>query len=383
MVQSFAFLIYFMHILLTGGGSGGHLMPLIAVARALKNLAEQEGIQLRMSYMGPPNFGRSFLELENIRIVGIHAPKWRRYVSGKNILDLLKIPLAMAEAFWNLFWIMPDVIFSKGGYGSMPALAASRFYRIPVMLHESDSVPGLANRYAAKFAKRIFTSFPHTEKYFFGKPVLPAGNPVRATLARCTVEQGRSILNVRYAKPVLFITGGSQGAQRINDVVINTLPHLLERYEVVHQCGSASLEEIQSITQKEYKAELLQSYHVFGLLNEEQMSAAYAVSDLVVSRAGASNIFEIAQAGKPSVIIPIQNSANNHQTENAHAYAAAGACAVLDEQNLSQNLFLEIISGITGDRERMHAMSQAARAFAKPDAADAIAQEIFAFVKRR
>jgi len=372
-----------MHILLTGGGSGGHLMPLIAVARSLKKLAEEESVKLHISYMGPTNFGRSFLELENIRIAHIHAPKWRRYASGKNISDLFKIPLAMAEAFWKLFWIMPDVIFSKGGYGSMPALVAGRFYHIPVLLHESDSVPGLANRYAAKFAKRIFTSFSHTEIFFPKEQAMLTGNPVRASLTRCAVEQGRSVLHIQYTKPILFITGGSQGAQKINDVVVNTLPQLLERYEVIHQCGVSLLEGIKEIVQKEYKPEFLQSYHVYGLLNEEEISAAYAIANLVISRAGASNIFEIAQAGKPSVIIPIANSANNHQAENAHAYAAAEACMVLDEQNLTQNLFLEIIAGITTNKERMYAMSQAARAFAKPNAADVIAREIFEFAQRR
>lgn len=131
-------------------------MPLIAVARELKIIAAAEGVKIHLHFMGPLNLGRDLLELEGIALHGVHAAKWRRYASADNMLDLWKIPFGVLEAAWKMFWIMPDVVFSKGGYGSLPALMVSRIYRIPVMIHESDVVPGLANRLASTFAKQIF-----------------------------------------------------------------------------------------------------------------------------------------------------------------------------------------------------------------------------------
>ncbi|MDO8557618.1 MAG: UDP-N-acetylglucosamine--N-acetylmuramyl-(pentapeptide) pyrophosphoryl-undecaprenol N-acetylglucosamine transferase [bacterium] len=370
-----------MHILLTGGGSGGHLFPLIAVGRQLKKLGQDQNIDVKLYYMGPDDFGRDFLELENIKVVRISAAKWRRYASAYNVLDIFKIPFGVLKAFWNLFWIMPDLVFSKGGYGSLPALFVSRLYRIPVMIHESDSVPGIANKYAAGFAKKIFTSFDAATQSFKKEKTIQTGNPVREELFGCAREDSRETFNVRFRKPLLLVLGGSQGAQKINDIVVNTLPHLLERYEIIHQCGLGNFEEIKELAAKEYKSELLQGYHPFGLLKEGELCAAYGACDLIISRAGANSIYEIARTGKPSIIIPLSSSAGNHQFENAHAYAKHGACTVLDEQNLAPNLFLETIASIMNDEAKIAAMSAAAKEFSRPRAALTIAENLFEFLR--
>ncbi len=371
-----------MRILLTGGGSGGHLFPLIAVGSQLKKLGEAGGEPVELYYMGPGDFGRDFLELENIKVIKVSAAKWRRYASVYNALDILKVPIGMLKALWSLFWIMPDAIFSKGGYGSLPALWASRCYRIPVMIHESDSIPGVANRYAGAFAKKIFTSFESASGLFSKRKAVQVGNPVREGLFTCTREDARKFLNIRFTKPLLLVLGGSQGAQKINEIVVNTLPHLLERYEIIHQCGPGNLEEVRELTAKEYKPELLQGYHLAGFLGEKELCAAYGACDLVISRAGANSIFEVARAGKPSIIIPLSGSASNHQFENAHNYAKGGACIVLDEQNLSPNLFLEAIASVMNDGAKQKVMSDAAKAFSRPDAALQIAEELFDFALR-
>lgn len=209
------------------------------------------------------------------------------------------------------------------------------------------------------------------------------GNPVRTTLAQCEAGQAKSLLHLNGAKPVIYITGSSLGAKKINEIVVNTLPHLLERFEIIHQCGPAHRDDIAALVQKEYRADLLRDYHLFGWLNEEEQCAAYAACSLIIARGSASTIFEIAQTGKPSIIVPLSGSAANHQFENANAYARHGAAVALDEQNLTPNLFLETIFGIMTNEEKRLTMRDAALAFAKPDAAKVIAQELFEFSLRR
>ncbi|MDP3963210.1 MAG: UDP-N-acetylglucosamine--N-acetylmuramyl-(pentapeptide) pyrophosphoryl-undecaprenol N-acetylglucosamine transferase [bacterium] len=372
-----------MHILLTGGGSGGHVFPLIAIARELKKRADDEGTKLHLHYMGPPDQWRDTLELEGIHVHTVHSAKWRRYPSAENITQLWKLPFGIFEAAWKLFWIMPSAIFSKGGYGSLPAIWVSRLYRIPVMIHESDAIPGIANRFAAKFAKRIFVSFEHAIDFFPKSRTTLVGNPVRPQLAQSDANSAKSLLRLDGKKPILYITGSSLGAQKINEIVVNTLPHLLERYEIIHQCGRAHVDELSDLVRKEYRAELLHDYHLYGFLNESEQSAAYAASDLIIARGSASTIFEIAQAGKPSIVIPLSSAAANHQFENASAYAKHGAAVVLDEQNLTPNLFLEAIANLMESEERRLTMREAAIQFAKPDAAKNIADELFEFALRQ
>jgi UDP-N-acetylglucosamine--N-acetylmuramyl-(pentapeptide) pyrophosphoryl-undecaprenol N-acetylglucosamine transferase len=375
-----------MRILFTGGGSGGHIFPIIAVARQLKKIYAQlsESISpdqrtlLEMFFLGAGEFSDA-LDKEGIRTKTILAGKIRRYFSIQNILDLFKMPIGFLQAFWYLYIWMPDVIFSKGGYGSVPVVLVGWLFRIPVLIHESDTVPGLANRLAGRLAKRIAISFAAAEKYFPFQKTALVGNPIRSEMVQICLstnpadkEKARNLLNLTSQKPVILILGGSQGAQKINEITLGILPQLLEKYQVIHQCGPKNLEQIKTILGQS----LPNGYHLYTFLEENQIAAAYLISDLVISRAGAGSISEIAACAKPSILIPLSGSASGHQRENAFVYAQAGAATVLEQANLTPHLFLNEIAKILDDLELSQKMAANAKNFSQPEATQKIAQAL-------
>ncbi len=312
-----------MRIVFTGGGTGGHFFPILAVARELKRLAEEARIlDLELYFLGPGSqFGPESLQTELLRQEGVLASriasgKLRRYLSFRNVIDTFKVGWGIVGALSKLFFIMPDVIFSKGGYGSVPVLVAARLYRIPVVMHESDTIPGRVNRWAARFATRIAISFPRTAKFFPKERTALTGNPVRQRILAVDPEQARESLGVFSSRPVILVIGGSQGARILNETASALLPQLLERYEVIHQVGSANLEDVRLETAPILEQGGREFYHLYGFLDEVELASAYQLADIVVSRAAASSIFEIAAWGKPSVLIPLKNSAQEHQRDN-------------------------------------------------------------------
>ncbi len=374
-----------MRIVLTGGGTGGHLFPVIAVARELKKslqqkasqIPEKETTSLELLFIGPPSIGEQDLAKEGIGHKIILAGKIRRYASLQNILDVLKLPVGFMQSLWQLFSFMPNAIFSKGGYGSVPVVLAARVFRIPVLIHESDATPGLANKFCAKFSKRIAISFADTAQYFpKGKTAL-TGNPVRSGIFNGTKEQAQRLFGLSGTKQILFIYGGSQGSKAINDVISLALPMLLQRTEIIHQCGTENYEAIK----QSMKNNLPGNYHLLPFLNEEQVQAAYAAADLVISRAGASNIAEIAALGKPSILVPLPNSAGDHQVKNALEYAKFGATLVMEQMNLTPNLLQNRIFALLDDPGLLAKMSANAKNFQQPDAAAKIAQEVLNIAK--
>ncbi|OGY41543.1 MAG: undecaprenyldiphospho-muramoylpentapeptide beta-N-acetylglucosaminyltransferase, partial [Candidatus Buchananbacteria bacterium RBG_13_39_9] len=363
-------------ILLTGGGTGGHLAPLIAAARELKKLCQEKGMeQPEILYMGPDGFAKELLEKESIKTKIILTGKLRRYLSFKTILDFLKFPIGLLQAIWHVFLFMPDAAFGKGGYGSVPAVLASRIYRIPVLLHESDTIPGLANKFLSRFAKRIAISFASSEKFFLANKTELTGNPIRKEITVGNAEQAKSLLGLSSNKPVIFIFGGSQGAQPINEIILTTLPQLLEKYELIWQAGANNYKKIAAEAQELLKS-TPSNCHIFGFMDEKQITSAFAAATLVISRAGAGSIFEIAACGKPSIIIPLPNSASDHQKENAFEYARSGATVVFEQANLTPNLFLGEITRLINNPELLQKMSACAKSFAKPAAARKIAEEL-------
>lgn len=367
-----------MRILFTGGGTGGHIFPIVAIARQLKSICSSQEINLDMFFLGSNGFTKELLEKEGVKVKSILTGKFRRYFSIYNILDLFKIPIGLLQSFWHLYILMPDIVFSKGGYGSVPVVIVAWIYRIPILTHESDVLPGLANRLASKLSKKIAISFAVTEKYFSQKKTTLIGNPIRLEVIEICLssneenrEKAKNMFKIISQKPVIFILGGSQGAQKINELVLESLPKLLEKYEIIHQCGVKNYENILKKVSK-----LPVNYHVFPFLDEEQMSLVYFLSDLVVSRAGAGSISEIAACAKPSILIPLPKSASGHQRENAFDYAKAGTTVVLEQFNLTTHLFLNEIDKILDDPELMQKMSDNAKEFSRPEAAQRIAQEI-------
>ncbi|KKU51604.1 MAG: hypothetical protein A3H69_03485 [Candidatus Sungbacteria bacterium RIFCSPLOWO2_02_FULL_47_9] len=366
-----------MRVLFTGGGTGGHMFPLIAVARELKRVAEEERIlDVQFFYMGPLTVGDEDLKKEDILYYPILAGKMRRYFSIMNFIDIFKTGIGIIQSAWHLFILVPDIIFSKGGYGSFPVLLIARIYRIPVVIHESDSVPGRVNTWAGKFARRIAIAFQSAAKYFPADRTALLGNPVRTRILGGRADASKEALSILSGDPVIFVTGGSQGAEKINQTITGILPDLLKKYEVIHQVGKANLEAVkfETTTLLEHSEKL--KYHLFGFLDETKLREAYAASDLVIARGGASAIFEVAALAKPSIIIPLKNSAQDHQRENAYEYGRAGACVVIEEANLSPHLLYSEVERIFGDAELRKKMNEAARNFARMDASELIAREI-------
>lgn len=366
-----------MKILFTGGGTGGHIYPIIAIKSEIeKNVTDK---QIDFFYLGPNSFAKTAFEKENLQSKFILAGKFRRYFSFANFIDLLKIPIGLIQSLWHLFRIMPDVVFSKGGYGSFPVVIASWLYRIPVIIHESDSVPGLSNKLLAHFAKRVIVSFPGATEYFSDKKTILLGNPIRKELLKGDEEKAREIFDLISEKPVLLIMGGSQGARRINQLVLNTLPRLLEKCEIIHICGKNNFKFIQ-----EEKEKLLHDsgpdkkggYHIYPFLKQKKLKHAYAVSSLVISRAGAGGIFEIAAVGKPSILIPLSNSASNHQAKNAQSLTSIGGAISLEEDNLTMNIFLSNIFELIDNPEKAQEMGSKAKSFYKPETNQKVAEEI-------
>ncbi len=366
-----------MKILLTGGGTGGHVYPIFAVAHQLQKLAQIEGIvKLDLLYFSDRLFDPDRLKQMGIRYRWIPAGKVRRYFSLLNITDFFKTAFGMVLALWGVFIEVPDVVFAKGGYASFPVLLAARLLRIPVVLHESDTVPGWVNRWAGAFARRIAIAFAEAAAFFPNERTALVGNPIRQEVLGGSVAEAEVIFGSG-TMPVVLVLGGSQGSERINEAVLTVLSELVKSVRVIHQCGDRNEDGVRKesatiLEKSEYRA----NYHVFGTLDDGQMRSAGRIATLVVSRAGAGAIFEIAAWGKPAILIPLSESAQDHQRKNAYAYARTGAALVMEESNMTPSVFSAEIRAIATDTERQEKMKKAAALFARPDAANLLAREI-------
>lgn len=376
-----------MKILFTGGGSGGHIFPIIAVIREIRKIELEKDFEF--FYIGPKNiFWSIFLSNENIKIKPVCAGKFRRYINVKtlfqNLFDILiKTPIGILQAFWYIFFLAPDLIFSKGGYGSIPAVIAGWTLGVPILLQESDVSPGLANKILSKFCLRIFVSFPIQEtEYFSSKKIISVGNPIRRELLEGSREKAKRLFKINSKKPVILVMGGSQGSQRINDLILRILPQLLTDFEIIHQTGEKNFKQIKAETQIVIPKSLKEYYRCFSFLKEIELKQAYAICDLIISRAGSGDIFEIAAVGKPSILVPLPEAAQNHQIKNAYSFAAHQACIVLEEENLTPHLFLAKLKYLFSHPENLQDMSKKAKEFARPMAAKTIAEYIINYVKR-
>jgi len=368
-----------MRILFTGGGTGGHIFPIVAIVREIRRLYPKK--DLEFYYLGPKDdFSSIALSQEDFIIKTIISGKIRRYFAWQNFIDILfKIPLGVIQSFFWLLFNRPDLVFSKGGSGSISVTYSARFLFIPVFMHESDIVPGLSNQMTSKWAKKIFISFDKTE-YFDPEKTTLTGNPIRKEILEGDEEKAAEIFNLTLSKPIFLIIGGSQGAETINDFVLRILNYLLKDYEIIHVAGTQNVKEVSAEAQVVEDKDLDRYYHPVGFLDEEKIKHAYKVADLIISRSGSGSIFEIAAVGKPSILIPLPSAAGDHQSKNAYAYAETGAAEVIEQQNLTPNFFMEKLQLLFLHPEKIEEMKQAALAFAKPLAARAIAREILEFL---
>lgn len=376
-----------MRIVLTGGGTGGHLTPLLAVAGALRGSDERsrpqvsgaEETALELIALGVfSDADRETFAAAGIPAVNIPSGKIRRYLSGVHltVLDFLfRLPLGSLRALWKLFFLMPDVVFSKGGYGSVPVTIAAWIYRIPVLLHESDLRPGLSNTRLARFASAIAVGYRAAEEYFPAAKVFVSGTPLRPSFLHLpTPEAARQRLGLHDQKPVLFVTGGSQGSQRVNTAVLTVLVTLLPEVQILHQVGTKNLEAVRNFVQNDLRhVPEIGDYHLVGSLSEEDMALSMAAADFIVSRAGGTTLAEIAAAGKPSLLIPLREAAQQHQWENAYFFREQGAAVVLDESNLSPAVLLSTLRRLLANPQDRQLMAERVRALHRPTAADDIA----------
>jgi len=373
-----------MKILFTGGGTAGHIFPIVAIIREIKKIKAEKEFQF--FYIGPrDDFAFSLLSQEGVTVKTILAGKIRRYFSLLNIIDIFfNFPIGIIQSFFHIFALSPDLIFSKGGYGSLPTAISGWVLFTPIFLHESDISAGLANRIAAKFSLEIFTAFPVEEiKNLPEQKMLSAGNPIRSGVLLGSKERARTLFSLSGEKPVLLILGGSQGAQRINDKILLVLAELLDNFELIHQTGQKNFNQVR----KEAEAilnnkELKKYYHVHSFLNEEEIANAYQAADLIISRAGANTIFEIAAVGKPSILVPLAGSAQNHQVKNAYEYLESGAAIVMEEPNFTPHFLSERLKYLFSNEQKLKDMSERAKEFSKPEAAKIIANYIVSYLNQ-
>ncbi len=367
-----------MKIVFTGGGSGGHFYPIIAVAQEIQKISkERKLIAPKLFYIAPhPYDKRALFELD-ITFKKSPAGKARGYFSLLNFFDIFKTLIGILRTIPLLFSIYPDVIFSKGGYASFPTLFAARLLRIPVVIHESDAAPGRVNTWSGKFAEKIAVAYPEVAQYFKKEKVAYSGNPVRRELHKIIRTGGADFFKFDSNIPTILIIGGSQGAQLINENVLGALPQLVEKYQVIHQTGKKHLKYIQTtagvILEKSAHKE---RYLPIAYLNTLTTRMAAGAADIIVSRAGAGAIAEIALWETPSILVPITKSNADHQNKNAFSYARAGGAVVIKEKNLTPNVLMSEITRIIKDKELQTKMSASAREFARPDASTVIAKAI-------
>ncbi|EKE11271.1 MAG: undecaprenyldiphospho-muramoylpentapeptide beta-N-acetylglucosaminyltransferase, partial [uncultured bacterium] len=253
-------------------------------------------------------------------------------------------------------------------------------YRIPVLIHESDAVPGLANSILGKFADRVAVSYPSAEGEFLANQVVLTGNPLRADINNGDAQKAIKQFSLHEERKTILVIGGSQGARVINNKVLSVLPELLDKYQIIHQTGEVNFEEVKHRAgEMGYKIGR-EGYHAMPFIGQE-MKDIYAASDLVISRAGANSIAEIAANGKPSILIPLEGSANDHQRMNAYSLAKLGACIVLDENNLGKNIFLSRIEEIMNNEELRQKLSKNIQSFYHPDATERIANGVLEMIK--
>ena len=369
-----------MKIVLTGGGTAGHFYPLIAIAEALIRIATKEKLlPPELFYMSEAPYDKKALFDNNITFKRAFSGKMRRYFSFWYVTDAIKLVVGILQALWHVYKLYPDVVISKGGYASVPVVFAARVFRIPVFVHESDSIPGKSNLWAARFASRIAVSWDEAASSFPKEKTAVTGQPIRSALLYPITEGAFEYLKLEEKVPVVLVLGGSLGAQMINDSITDALPDLLPECQVIHQTGVANVKEVRDVARVAAAGDgtspYAGRYKPFGFLNELALRMSYGVSTLVISRAG-STIFEIAAQGLPSIIVPITSSNGDHQRKNAFNYARTGAAVVIEEKNLTPHILVSEIKRLLGDQAVRNKMRDAALRFSRKDSAETIAREV-------
>lgn len=370
-----------MKIVFTGGGTGGHFYPIIAIAEAVRDLVkEKKLLEPELFFFGPKVIDERALYENDITFVSTPAGKLRRYFSIVNFFDFFKTGWGILGTIFALYRLYPDVVFAKGGYGSVPTLIAARLLKIPIVIHDSDAIPGRTTLMAMKDARKIAISYEEAFEYFpenLRAKVVLTGNPVRKEVRDPAREGAHEFLDLEPNVPVVLILGGSLGSEKLNNAVLEALPELVQRYQVIHQTGQVHFESVSKTAEVVLdRNERRYRYKPYGYLSPLALKMAAGATELVISRAGSGAIAEIASWGKASIMVPIPEAVSRDQRSNAFAYARTGACIVVEEANLSPHLIISEIERLFTNPKARNDMAEAAKKFAKKDAAKVLADAI-------
>lgn len=325
------------HIVLTGGGTAGHVTPNIAMIPRLKELG------YKISYIGSyEGIEKKLIEELGIPYYGISSGKLRRYFDVKNFTDPFRVLKGFMEAKKLMKELKPDVVFSKGGFVTVPVVIAASRRKIPTFIHESDMTPGLANKICIPFATKVCCNFPETISNLPKDKAVLTGTPIRQELLTGSKEKGLAFTGLSPDKPVILIIGGSLGATAVNEAVRSILPELLEDFQVVHLCGKGKLDENLKNTKGYVQYEYI----------KKELADLFALADIVISRAGANAICELSALNKPNLLIPLSARASRgDQILNARSFEHLGYSKVLEEEEITKDSLLDAVHDLYGNRE--------------------------------
>ena len=325
------------HIVLTGGGTAGHVTPNIAMLPKLQEMG------YKISYIGSyEGMERKLIEELNIPYYVISSGKLRRYFDVKNFTDPFRVLKGFGEAKKLLKELKPDIVFSKGGFVSVPVVLAAHGRKIPVLIHESDMTPGLANKLCISSATKICCNFPETVDNLPADKAVVTGTPIRQELLQGSREKALAFTGLSGQKPVLMVIGGSLGSVAVNNAVRAALPELLPDFDVIHLCGKDKLDESLNDTD---------GYRQYEYIKKE-LADLFALSDLIISRAGANAICEISSLKKPNLLIPLSAKASRgDQILNARSFERQGFSCVLEEEEVTTESLVNAVRNLYGNRE--------------------------------
>ncbi len=386
-------------ILVTGGGTGGHVSPALAVIQELRTLAQGKDWVPVFCYVGSESgVEKRLAEEAGVAFAGVQTGKlrrsrhWRGLFSRANIVDAFRVPVGLVQAWRQVRTFRPEVVFSTGGYVSVPCVVAAGLQHVPILIHEQTVQVGLANQIAARFATRIALSFDGAAEELPARlrpKAFVTGNPVREIIFQGNKDHAVArfgFADEDQALPTVYVTGGAQGARIINRALEAVLPEVLAHCRIVHQCGrqpegqEQDYDRLQAVAGK-LSAVLRRRYFLTRFVGEE-IGDVFALADLVVGRSGAGTVTEICALGLPAVYVPLVPTGGDEQTRNAQRVAGIGAAIVLPQDSLDGPRLMIAILSLLEDPVRRHAMGEAARSLARPDAARTLSDAVLMLAKR-
>ena len=366
-------------IMLTGGGTAGHISPALAVVQTLREMDEE----CEFLYVGSKSkLEKSQIEAANLRFVAIATGKLRRYFSIENAIDQFRIPLGFFQALGHIRRFKPDVVLATGGYVAVAPVLAARVLGIPILIHEQTTQIGLANRINARFATKIALSWESALPSLSPKlreKAFVVGNPVRPAIFGGRASRALAHFGLSDGLPVVYVTGGSQGARILNRAVEACLPELLEKCVVIHQCGEQSEGEsdfdVLTRARLQLPAEKQNRYAVARFIKDE-LKDVFALADLVVGRAGAGTLAELCALGKPALYVPLVPTGGDEQSKNAQMCVQQGAAQILLQKECDGENLLKNVEKLLGDKTNLKKMGESAKTLAKPAAARDLAKVV-------